>query len=832
MIKQEWKNIFHNTWIKVVFIAIILIPSIYACVFLGSMWDPYGNSGDLPVAIVNEDEEVTYNDKTLNVGKELVDNLKENHSLDFHFVDANDAFNGLENGDYYMVVTIPSDFSKNATTLLDDEPQKMILRYTTNPGTNYVASKMDDSAIAKIKEEVSTSVTKTYAKTLFTSLGTLSHGLFDASDGTQQLLDGMNQLSDGNEKISKNLEILASSTLTFQDGSQTLTKGLKDYTDGVLNIHNGTYSLKNGLKTLNNSTQDLSLGVNQLNDGAQRLQEGIQNYTKSVAQVVFGTNSLVENNDKLNNGIQSLTQGVTQVQDVNLKLKHGLVNIANQLKNSLPNDATKNQMQGVQNYVLKLTKDAAQSQQFNQEAIEFLEKSSLNSDEKEILLKALKTSSEMNSYIIGNDDHVGLELMTSQMIESQTKNVDGLKNLYDAFVQSTDDPINEPHKVGLIQASEIVTSGLDQINYGLTDPQNGLQNGLKVYTDSVEQISQGLNTLISYHVTLNEGSQQLVSGLNVMKQSTPPLVNGIQQLSDGANHLYQGASQLIEYNSILMNGSKKLTSGAGLMNQGASRLTNGSKTLGSGIADAKGGTKTLHDALSTGAKKSQIDFTDLTTDMMSAPLDVEHIEISKVENNGHAMAPYMMSVALYVSALAFTLMYPIREGIKGVKNGLKYWASKATVMYSISTLCAIMMVSSLVYFNGFEPEHLLLTYLFAILVSATFMSLVMLLSLTTGYIGEFLLLIFMIINLGGSAGTYPLDTSSSFYKMIHPFVPYTYSVDGFRKTISITSPSLNKEIWIFVAIIIVCSILTIAYYQYKNKEDKHMVPQAFEKVNE
>ena len=66
-----------------------------------------------------------------------------------------------------MVITIPSNFSKNATTLLDKNPKKMVLNYTTNPGTNYVASKMDDSAIAKIKAEVSASVTKTYAETIF-----------------------------------------------------------------------------------------------------------------------------------------------------------------------------------------------------------------------------------------------------------------------------------------------------------------------------------------------------------------------------------------------------------------------------------------------------------------------------------------------------------------------------------------------------------------------------------------------------------------------------------------------------------------------------------------
>ena len=125
-----------------------------------------------------------------------------------------------------------------------------------------------------------------------------------------------------------------------------------------------------------------------------------------------------------------------------------------------------------------------------------------------------------------------------------------------------------------------------------------------------------------------------------------------------------------------------------------------------------------------------------------------------------------------------------------------------------------------------------MTYLFAIIVSAAFMSLVMLLSLTTGYIGEFLLLVFMIINLGGSAGTYPLETSGIFYKLIHPFVPYTYSVNGFRKVISMTNMSITNEMMIFIGILIICSFLTILYYRFKNKKDQHLIPQAFEKVND
>ena len=331
MIKQEWKNILKNHWIQIVLVALILIPSIYTVVFLGSMWDPYGNSGDLPVAVVNRDKAVEYNDKKLDVGDQLVKKLKDNDLLDFHFVNSKEANKGLKNGDYYMVITIPSNFSKNATTLLDKNPKKMVLNYTTNPGTNYVASKMDDSAIAKIKAEVSASVTKTYAETIFSSIGTMSDGFAEASDGTQQLSDGMTQLEDGNKTISDNLKVLASSSLTFKDGTNTLTQGLKSYTDGVVTVNNGIYQLKDGVGTLGSATPTLAKGINDLNTGAQTLSKGVNDYTAGVSQAAEGANQLNAKSQDLVNGVKTLTAGVQQVQGVNSSITNGLQKLSEEI---------------------------------------------------------------------------------------------------------------------------------------------------------------------------------------------------------------------------------------------------------------------------------------------------------------------------------------------------------------------------------------------------------------------------------------------------------------------------------------------------------------------
>ena len=859
MIKQEWKNILKNHWIQIVLVALILIPSIYTVVFLGSMWDPYGNSGDLPVAVVNKDKAVEYNDKKLDVGDQLVDKLKDNDSLDFHFVNSKEANKGLKDGDYYMVITIPSNFSKNATTLLDKNPKKMVLNYTTNPGTNYVASKMDDSAIAKIKAEVSASVTKTYAETIFTSIGTMSDGFAEASDGTQQLSDGMTQLEDGNKTISDNLKVLASSSLTFKDGTNTLTKGLKDYTNGVVTVNNGIYQLKTGVGTLGSATPTLASGVSDLNAGAQALNKGVSDYTAGVSQALAGANQLVENNTALNVGVKALGEGAEKLVVGNQQVVDGVKKLQENLETS------------------KKTMAASQ------DSLTQLSDGKTSLDNYATLIKTLNASGDAKKQGIAS------KLLTSGMSRAEIdaygltkyfpvdKYKDGVASYMDSVAtyttgastaintlsSSTKSSLNDLDAAlnggtltdgtkvptGLVSGTQTVQAGLNEVNAKVNggkyvtvdndgnikqvtvDSKDALVAGVQAYTAGVDSLQKGLTQIADNNTALTSGATALADGTSKLNSNVPELTKGITALTSGVDQLATGTSTLVSNNATLMNGANQLSDGAGQISDGASKLAAGSDTLGDGIKSAADGVTTLNGALKSGAEESKIDSTDKTTDMVATPVETSHKEISKVENNGHAMAPYMMSVGLYVTCLAFALMYPIRHGIKKAENAWKYWASKATVMYTVSTLAAIVMVTALRLINGFEPVNLGLTYLLAILVSAAFMSLVMLLSLTTGFIGDFLLLVFMIVNLGGSAGTYPLDTGPAIYKAIHKFVPYTYSVDGFRKTISMTAPSISVEIAVFAGILIVCSLLTVVYFKYKNKEDKHAIPQMFEEVN-
>ena len=127
MIKSEWKSIFTNRKLLIPIIAVLFIPVMYAGMFLWAFWDPYANLSDLPVAVVNADEGAEYNDTSLTLGDDLSEKLKESGQFKFVSVSKEEADKGLVNEDYYLLIEIPENFSQHATTLLDEEPQKMVI---------------------------------------------------------------------------------------------------------------------------------------------------------------------------------------------------------------------------------------------------------------------------------------------------------------------------------------------------------------------------------------------------------------------------------------------------------------------------------------------------------------------------------------------------------------------------------------------------------------------------------------------------------------------------------------------------------------------------------
>ena len=164
--KNDLKDIFTNKALLVIVIGLCILPSLYGWFNIKASWDPYGNTGNIAVAVVNEDAGAEIMNKKINIGDELVKKLKTNKKLGWKFVDSKNALDGVNSGKYYAYIEIPSNFSKNLTSLVSKDIKKGTIIYTVNEKLNAVAPKITDKGATTVQNEVNQTVIKTVSETV------------------------------------------------------------------------------------------------------------------------------------------------------------------------------------------------------------------------------------------------------------------------------------------------------------------------------------------------------------------------------------------------------------------------------------------------------------------------------------------------------------------------------------------------------------------------------------------------------------------------------------------------------------------------------------------
>jgi len=290
MLRAEWKHLFSNKILLISMAVISFIPILYSGFFLGSIWDPYGQTKNLPVAFVNEDKGASLNGKSLNVGESVEKKLKDNHDLGWEFVSKQQADEGVNSGHFYAVVTIPSDFSQKAASITKSEPQQAVINFTTTPAKNYIGSLVSNQAAAKVKSSVSEQITQAYAKGILENLDKLGIGLDTAANGASTLHDGLGRLQSGTQTYASGVKQLAVN-------QQSLAGGLAQLSDGSRKLQAGLGQLSNNLPTESQ--------LSQLSDGMKQLQSGINQLNASVSNP---SPALVAQQNKVETDAQTLKE--------------------------------------------------------------------------------------------------------------------------------------------------------------------------------------------------------------------------------------------------------------------------------------------------------------------------------------------------------------------------------------------------------------------------------------------------------------------------------------------------------------------------------------------
>ncbi|MBB4824539.1 putative membrane protein [Sporosarcina luteola] len=163
----DLRNLSRN-WVAAIIIGgLIFLPSLYAWLNIYASWDPYANTDQLPVAVVNEDKGATVRDEPIDVGGQLVDTLKDNKDMAWTFTTREQAMEGIEYGDYFAVLIVPEDFSERLGTVISGEPVKSEIDYYVNEKLNSIAPKITEKGASVIVEKVSSQFIATVNGVIF-----------------------------------------------------------------------------------------------------------------------------------------------------------------------------------------------------------------------------------------------------------------------------------------------------------------------------------------------------------------------------------------------------------------------------------------------------------------------------------------------------------------------------------------------------------------------------------------------------------------------------------------------------------------------------------------
>lgn len=739
MLKKEWQAILKHKFFIIVIIALALVPAIYNYIFLGSMWDPYGKLNDLPVAVVNLDKTSELNGKKFKLGDDVIAEMKKSKDLDYHFVSEDKASKGIKKGDYYMVITFPENFSENATTLMNKKPKTVQLDYQTTRGHNYISSKMSESAMNQLKSEVSKNITETYTKEIFAKLGDMKSGMKEASDGSNKLADGTSSALDGSKELSSNLNTLSSSSLTFTDGANNLNSGLNKYVSGVNQAANGGQQLSSGADQFVSGTQQLAAGTQTLADKSKELSAGLTELTQKTAlsaEQQAQISQLQNGLTDLNNAIQNGAKDTGSADSV----KNDLASVKKSLEDTqtILSDIVPNQIKAM-----------AQTKAYN----------SLKTDQQ----------NELNAAILNSAQSTLSPIQTSM-----TSVADSLTDVGNQLmgIQNQTKELAQNSNVALPGANAIIS----QLSTGLSDVNSALANqvtpGFAQYADGVNQANAGAQQLASKSKDLQSGTMQLVSGLSQLQANGSTLTSGSNQLAGGAQQISSGSQQLA-------NGGSSLTSGLGTLNTGANNLS----TALTKADDTLSATNNSNE----NAKK------------VAAPLKLKHTDHDNVPENGAGMTPYMINVALFIGALATNVVIGIGFSGEKWKSGREFMLAKIGTNGLVALLQGIIVWGA-VALLGLRPNHLWEMLLSVLLISFTYMAINTFFLTALGKIGEFLMIVVLVLQLATSAGTYPLQLAPKIYQVISPWLPMTYGLKMLRETIGLNGAILPEAI-LFVVII-------------------------------
>lgn len=873
--KLDWKRIFSNPISAFLIIALMILPSLYAWFNIKALWDPYGNTSELPIAVYSADKGAEFQGKELSIGNEVIDSLHENKQLGWHFLDSKkELVEGVKSGKYYAGIYLPADFSKDLVSFTSGTIVKPKIEYYSNQKINAIAPKITDKGASSLQEQISKNFIETASSTLVKVFNEIGYdidsnlvsinkvknmiletdGNLDTIDSyTKQIVDLHDKFPEIKDKIAKAEEFTDYIPQVDEMGDKLIALNdklpeLKKQASVILTLQKKIPEIQNAGKQLKMIDDDFDSIASTMTDGIDTAKQGLQ----IIDQVQTALPEIQQLGDQATDFASATKEGAQQLQDALPSISNSVkvtieairqvssttVNLTNAIEQAITgHQLTEEEKSDIQAVISDFQQNIQRQQAALDGLITFLtnlQNSSDTADLSGIISQLTNVKNLLRDFSSRLDDLSELvkngntEAITEYLAEINTA-AQKIANLLDpnsfdvdAITKNINDTLTK--LITTITTAQDVLKKAQAIDFKslLASTKNVVSNAISILEKYQKELPAIKQELHDANTMLNGHMDEIVAAINKgadLYNNELPIVE--DKLGIAAGFLQNDWPTIkAEITSTMNMVDEKLPDVEKALNAAVDLINNDWPNIKTGIHKAANAIRKGESEVDLGEiiKLLKLDATK-EADFFKQPVELQTNDIYPIANNGSASTPFYTALCLWVGALLLSSVATTEYHLE--KKDKKRFTQRETFVARMLTFLTMAIAQSLIvtlgnmFLLGVDVHNPVYSVLFALLVGLAFMMIVYVLAGLFGNVGKGIAIIILVLSISGGGGNYPIQVSGKFFQFINPLLPFTHAVNLLRESAGgIYWPNAITQLIILSLLFIVFGIIGTWAYPY------------------
>ena len=862
----DWKRIFKNPVATVLIVALMIIPSLYAWFNIKALWDPYSNTGELPIAVYSDDQTATFQDKSVNIGDEVLKNLKKNKQLGWRFVDSKKELDkGVQSGKYFAGIYLPKDFSKDLLSFTSGDINKPKIEYSINEKINAIAPKITSKGASSIQSQISGEFIKTASSTLIKTFNDIGYDIdknmvsiqkvksmildTDANIGTidtyaKQVTDLHGKMPELKEKLAKandamkylpEVDALGEKIVELNGKMPTI----KEQASVILTLQEKIPEIQNAGRQIAMIDEDFASVEKTMSEGIQEAKQGleiiqqVQTALPDIRKLGDQANDLgnvtLDGANKLQEALPGITQSVGTILKAIGTISAGVNTALEDLKNHrLPVEEREAIKQQLSESLGKQHENIQQLIQLFTQIQEATGNTALQDTINRLntidgIVVRLKTDVDNIDVNAVTDADLNAIQAEAQQVEATVNSINPnaientVKTILDKLIATIQNAQGQLNKAQQIDFEGLLSSTSQTVTNAIS-----LLEKYQAEMPAIKQEIHDANTM------LNGNMETIVNGINrgadLYKNELPVIQDKVSQAAAFMQNDYPGIRK--DLTNTLKTVNEKMPDVEAALDKANELIINDWPNIKTGLHKAANAIRKGEKEVDLGEilKLLKLD-ADKESDFFTQPVEVKEHAVYPIANNGSASTPFYTALCLWVGAVLFSSVATTDVYLEGKDK--KRFSKREQFSARMFTFIVMGIGQALIvtlgnYFAlGVDVRNPAYSVWFAVLIAITFMIMVYVLVALFGNVGKGIAIIILVLSISGGGGNYPIQVSGKFFQMINPFLPFTHAVNLLRESAGgIYWPNAWFAIWIMVGISVVFSIGGAILYPHLEHRSK------------